>query len=137
LKATLLHRAIHVGDAEFNARSDKVYAFLAADVTQSVKPAIEELLEYYPVLLYNGINDIVCHHAGVVAMINSMEQWSFARDFPTTESQIWQYQSQTAGYLTSVGNLRLLALRNANHRAPRDAPGATLKMFQDFISGKV
>jgi len=89
------------------------------------------------VLLYNGNNDIVCHHTGVVAMLNSMENWSLAGDFPTTETQIWSFDGETAGYLTSLGNLRLLAIRNANHMAPRDAPGASLQMFQDFISGRL
>jgi len=122
---------------EFGAQSRLVYANLFADISNSTKPIVEELLEIYPVLFYNGNNDIVCHHTGVVAMLNAMKKWSLAGDFPTTETQIWEYQGQTAGYLTSLGNLRLLALRNANHMAPRDAPGPALQMFQDFLAGQL
>jgi len=133
----MFFRASHTGDISFNGQSIDVYEGLYADISKSTKPIIEELLEIYPIMLYNGINDIVCHHTGVVAMLNDMQDWSLANEFPTTESQIWTFEGQTAGYLTSLGNLRLLALRNGNHMAPRDAPGAALQMFQDFTGGRL
>ena len=36
-----------------------------------------------------------------------------------------------------MANLRLLAIRNASHMAPRDKPEVALDMFTKFIKGEL
>lgn len=53
-----IRRAIHVGDASWNGGST-VEEQLKEDMMQSVRPWLEELLENYRVLIYNGQLDII------------------------------------------------------------------------------
>ena len=81
------------------------------------------------------------HHTGVVKMFEAMENWSGRFEFANTNSVHWNVNQdadvdkEIAGYLTSVDNLRLLAVRNAGHMVPRSQPVVGLEMFRQFLSG--
>ena len=81
--------------------------------------------------------DIVCHHTGTLEMFEAMTEWSAIDQFRQTETSIYQVNGETAGYLRSVQNLRLLAIRNASHMAPRKQPEVAFQMFSQFLSGSL
>ena len=129
--------AAHVGDIPFGKQSGEVYNKLIPDIMKSEKETVEFLLERYPVLFYNGNLDIVCHHTGTIEMLNAMENWSGKEEFLRTSAEIFEVNGDTAGYLTSVQNLRLLAVRNAGHMVPRSQPEVAYEMFSKFLQGNL
>ena len=70
-----------------------------------------------------------------------MENWSGKAEFEEANSTQWKVNQdedpelEIAGYLTSVQNLRLLAVRNAGHMVPRSKPLVALEMFRQFLNG--
>ena len=88
-------------------------------------------------MFYNGNNDIVCHHTAVMEMFFAMENWSGKDAFLVTPAEFWEFEGETAAYLRAVDNLRLFAVRNASHMAPRAQPEVMLDIFAKFISGDI
>ena len=88
-------------------------------------------------LLYNGNFDIICNHSGVLKMIDAMQNWTGKSEYYQTGRSVWQTNGRTAGYLKSVKNLRLFAMRNAGHMVPRSQPEFSLDMFTSFINGQM
>lgn len=129
--------AIHVGNVFFGQDSGSVYYSMLDVFMASERETVEFLLERYPVLLYNGNFDIICNHSGVLKMIEAMRNWSGKDKYYRTKRSVYAVGGETAGYLKSVDNLKLFAMRNAGHMVPRSQPKFSLQMFKDFISGKM
>ncbi len=131
--------AAHVGDIPFGIESGIVYDRLIGDICRSERETVEALLELYPVMFYNGNNDIVCHHTAILEMFFAMENWSGKDEFLTTQVERYTAdgQDEVSGYLRTVQNLRLLAVRNASHMAPRSQPEVALDFFTKFIQGNL
>ncbi len=93
--------AAHVGDVPFGAQSGQVYNHLIGDFIRSERETVEALLEEYPVMFYNGNNDIVCHHTGILEMFFAMENWSGRDRFATTHAEIYRPDGfqEPGGYL--------------------------------------
>ena len=70
-------------------------------------------------------------------MFAAMENWSEIDNYYTTQRSVYRVGFQTAGYLKSVGNLRMFVMRNAGHMVPRSQPEWAQAMFEDFISGNM
>ncbi|XKL66033.1 hypothetical protein PGB90_009453 [Kerria lacca] len=51
---------LHVGERTYNRDNWKVENHLKVDFMKSVKPFLEEVLEYYRILIYSGQLDIIC-----------------------------------------------------------------------------
>ena len=85
--------------------------------------------------MYNGNLDIQCHHTGILRMFEEMSTWSAIDEFEQTQSTKFRVNGAVAGYLTSVQNLRLLAVRNAGHKVPMDVPEVAFGMFRQFVNG--
>ena len=66
-------------------------------------------------------------------MIDAMQNWTGKSEYYQTGRSVWQTNGRTAGYLKSVKNLRLFAMRNAGHMVPRSQPEFSLDMFTSFI----
>lgn len=88
-------------------------------------------------LIYNGAFDIICHHTGIVNMLDNFSTWSGADSFNATKASPYKVDGQTKGYLTKLDNLRLMVVRNAQHAAPIDQPEMAFQMFNEFISGQI
>lgn len=58
-----VREALHVGNNTWHGTDDLVYAGLYADITRSVRPWLETLLDNYRVLIYNGQLDIIVGYA--------------------------------------------------------------------------
>jgi len=70
-------------------------------------------------------------------MIDAMTNWSGKEQYYTTERSIWSVGGETAGYLKSVGNMKLFVMRNAGHMVPRSQPKYSLDMFTKFVTGRM
>ncbi len=100
--------------------------------------SLKILLEHYPVLIYDGMMDIVVHSTCNLLMLDAMENWSGIPAYQAAERELFLGpDGNVAGYLVSAANLRLLAMRNANHMVPRTQPEASLKMLQEFMEGRL
>ena len=56
-------------------------------------------------------------------------------EFYDADREVFTVGDDTAGYVTSVGNLRLFVMRNAGHMVPRSQPEFALEMFRAFLDG--
>ena len=77
---------------------------------------------------------MIVNHPGVLKMFAGMKNWSGKEEYDKTEAQVYQVEKETAGYIKTVANLRLISMRNAGHMVPRSQPKFSLDMFQKFIT---
>ena len=75
------------------------------------------------------------NHPGVLEMFKNMETWEDKDEYLDADRDPWEVNGETAGYLTSAGNLRMVVMRNAGHMAPRNQPKNSLEMFTQFLDG--
>jgi len=131
-------RAIHVGDIPFGAQSGDVYDNLIPDIPKTTRPVVEFLLEYYPVMIYDGAKDIVCHPVGNFNMLDATETWSGKEEYQNAQREEYlDDNGDDLAYIKRAANLRLVTIRNANHMVPRDVPEGALKFFTEFIRGEL
>lgn len=103
----------------------------------SVKSWLEQLMDRYRVMLYNGATDYDCSQPGTKNMINYMT-WSGANDWYSAPKVIWRLNkndTDVAGYAKCVKQFCHVTVRNAGHMVPFDQPRAALDMIDRFISG--
>ena len=70
-------------------------------------------------------------------MFAAMDTWSEIDNYYSADRSVYRVGIHTAGYLKSVGNLRMFVMRNAGHMVPRSQPEYAQAMFEDFISGNL
>lgn len=81
-------KAIHVGDSIYKAEGDAIYNALMNDSVISVKPYVEELLEVYPIIFYNGENDIICAYPMMINFLRSLS-WSGQEEYLNATRSHW------------------------------------------------
>lgn len=129
-----VRQAIHVGNSIFHDGSE-VEQNLKNDVMQSVKSWVEELLEHYRVLIYNGQLDIIVAYPLTVSYLKTLD-WSGTMEYQKAPRYQWMVGSDIAGYVKTAGNLTEILVRNAGHMAPSDQPKWTLDLINRFTSNK-
>ena len=133
-----VRRAMHVGNMTWND-GKKVEEHLLNDVMDSVKPWIEELLNFkeYRIMIYNGLMDVIIAWPLTENFITSMKGWKDRNEFINQERTKWRTGGgQLAGYAKHVGNFTQVLIRNAGHMVPYDQPKAAFDMITRFTSGK-
>ncbi|XP_045459162.1 venom serine carboxypeptidase-like [Melitaea cinxia] len=128
-----VRRALHVGNTNFTSIG-VVYRKLVPDFMASAKPWVEELLENYKVMLYNGHLDIiVAYHPSV----NTYDSLSFSgtSEFRSAKRRPWYHNGNLAGYFKMAGNLTEVMIRGAGHMVPADKPAASLGLISAFARG--
>ena len=69
-------------------------------------------------------------------MFEQMDTWGDIDEYYNTDRTVVRGgDGNTAGYLKSVGNLRMYVMRNAGHMVPRSQPEYAYEMFNNFIDG--
>ncbi|CAH1378645.1 unnamed protein product [Tenebrio molitor] len=127
--------AIHVGNATFHVEDQEVKINLLAGIMQSVTPWVEELLDNYRVLIYNGQVDII----GAYPMtVNSLQNLNFsaAAEYKTAQRYQWHVDDDLAGYVKQAGNLTEVLVRNAGHMVPTDQPKWAFDLISRFTRNK-
>lgn len=132
-KATV-RRAIHVGNLTFNDGS-KVEEMLLEDIMKSVKPWIQEIMDNYKVMIYNGQLDVIIAYTLTENFLNSLE-WKNAKEYKESPRYIWKVDGQVAGYVREVPNFVQVLVRNAGHMVPYDQPKWAYDMITRFTMEK-
>ncbi|XP_050670566.1 venom serine carboxypeptidase-like [Leptidea sinapis] len=128
-----VRRALHVGNTNFTSIG-VVYRKLVPDFMGSAKNWLEELLENYRVMLYNGHLDIiVAYHPSV----NTYDGLSFSgtSEYRLGKRKPWYHNGELAGYFKTAKNLTEVMVRGAGHMVPADKPAAALGLISAFARG--
>ncbi|KAE8573737.1 venom serine carboxypeptidase [Halyomorpha halys] len=134
LQSDELRRALHVGNMTFqNGYYSSKY--LENDVMQSVKPWIEELLEEYRILFYNGQLDIICAYPLTLNVLQHLK-WSGATQYKSEPRKHWYVDGELAGYSKTVKGMTEVLVRNSGHIVPNDQPEWALDMIIRFVFNK-
>ncbi len=127
-------KSLHVGNLPYNDGKE-VERHLVADVMQSVKPWVQELLEHYKVMVYSGQLDIIIAWPLTESFLTSLK-WSGAGKYLVKDRKKWTVDGELAGYVKEVDNLTQVLVRNAGHMVPYDQPKWALDLIDRFTSGK-
>lgn len=128
-----VRRALHVGNTNFTSIG-VVYRKLVPDFMGSAKSWLEELLENYKVMLYNGHLDIIVAYHPSVNTYNRLT-FSGSSDFEKAKRLPWHHDGKLAGYYKTAGNLTEVMIRGAGHMVPADRPAAALGLISAFARG--
>jgi vitellogenic carboxypeptidase-like protein len=131
-----VRKSLHVGSREFEMCSDRVHDAFSADFFKTVRPWVEELVEHYPILFYNGQFDLLCSHRSSQNFLRNLH-WSGASDYGLAKRQIWRVNNTAAGYYKTGSNVVDVFVHNAGHMVPTDQPRKTLILIQLFINKKL
>lgn len=129
-----IRRAIHVGNTPFS-NGNEVYDSLIKDIPKSVAHWVEELLENYRVLIYNGQLDLIVPYPVTIDYIKSLN-FSGADDYKKALRFTWFVGNRIAGYSKSAGNLTEVLVRNAGHNVPSDQPEWGLDLINRFVKNQ-
>ncbi|CAG9126297.1 unnamed protein product [Plutella xylostella] len=134
LQKAAVRKDIHVGDLPFHNGS-LVEQHLINDVMDSVAPWIKELLDHYPVVIYNGQLDIIVAYP---LTVNYLRQLNFtgSEQYKTAKRYIWKVDGEVAGYVKEAGKLVEIMVRNAGHMVPGDQPKWALDLITRFTHEK-
>nr|BAN20175.1 retinoid-inducible serine carboxypeptidase [Riptortus pedestris] len=134
IQKTSTRRKINVGNLTYHS-GEEVEKYLKNDVMQSVKPWVEELLEHYRVLFFNGQLDIIVAYPLTVNFLQKLE-WSGAEIYKTAPRKQWYVGSELAGYSKTAKGLTEVLVRNAGHMVPLDQPVWALDLITKFVFGR-
>ncbi|KAG7311234.1 hypothetical protein JYU34_002266 [Plutella xylostella] len=124
---------IHAGAGRFHLNNQLVYAKMLPDIMASVKGYVEELLEHYGVLVYNGQLDIILPYSLAKNVYDGFH-WSRQGEFRNaTRRQLIDGQNKLIGYIKHGDNLVEALIRLAGHAVPTDQPEAAKYLIDLFI----
>lgn len=127
-----VRNSIHVGNQSFDDFSKIVYNHLN-DENIKIKLKVEELLEHYPIVFYNGQLDTVCPYPLFVKFLRALD-WSGAADYERAARHKWCEDGVLAGYHKSARNLHEVMVRAAGHMVPQDQPSWAFKLVQSLTN---
>jgi len=127
--------AIHVGNNSFHYKADIIQKYLTNDIMRSVIELLENLVEHYKLLVYNGQLDIIVAYPLTENYIRKMK-WSGAYKYAKAPRKLWKVGNELAGYVKSVDNLTEVLVRNAGHMVPYDQPKWALDLITRFTHNK-
>lgn len=134
-----IRKSLHVGSLPFND-GQRAYDYLADDITKSVKPLLEELLEHYPIMFYSGQVDIIVPYPLSENFYGKLS-WSGASAYDAAVRKLWYVDGQLAGYYKVAGggsgNLIEVLVRRAGHMVPTAQPKFMLDLLKSFTRGEI
>ncbi|KAJ8714107.1 hypothetical protein PYW08_007727 [Mythimna loreyi] len=130
-----VQNALHVKKMEFKHNSNLVYFLLELDHYDTVKPWLEELLEHYGVMCYNGQLDVIVAYALSVHTYRSLN-WSGAQAYRAAERTRLPHADDNtfSSFVKASGNFMDVMVRGAGHMVPADKPRAAKQIIDLFIS---
>ena len=92
-----------MGNLTYDGISIPVHQHLNDDMTKSIKPWLEELLDAdYKVMIYNGQLDVIVAYPLVENYIMKLS-WKGASEYANATRLVWEVDGDVAGYARSVG----------------------------------
>jgi carboxypeptidase C (cathepsin A) len=119
-------------EIDFNAQGGKVYKKLFTDFMVPYGHLVEYCLQYIPVLIYNGQNDIIVENPGTMRWVEQLHH-AKAQDFRSTLFSTWKVNGKVAGSVKKAGNLEFRIVNNAGHLVPMDQGENALEMVKSFV----
>lgn len=112
----------------------------SAFTARNSKPSVEflpELIEQVPVLLFSGMEDLICNHMGTEDMISNL-QWGGGKGFEISPGnwaprRDWTFEGEAAGFWQEARNLTYVGFYNASHMVPFDYPRRSRDMLDRFM----
>jgi len=129
-----IRKAIHVGNLTYND-GKKVEQFLLKDIMKSVKPWIQEIMDHYKVMIYNGQLDVIIAWPLTESFITTLN-WNTNHNYTGTIRSQWHVGDDLAGYVKQVGDFTQVLVRNAGHMVPYDQPKWSFDLINRWTSGK-
>jgi len=90
-------------------------------------------------LFFNGMNDIICNHAGNEKLLDKLP-WRYADEWTMTPRYAWRARSSEMfngppvnGYMKQFENLLFLKVLESGHMVPMDQPDVSLDMMITFM----
>jgi len=123
-------------DMTYVSCSPEVDQILAGDVMKSTKRLVEDLLHYYPVLIYAGQFDAECGVASNDAWLSTLP-WKGHMGFKSAPRDLWRINGRVAGYWKHYNTLTHVVIRNTGHMTPHDNPMYNQLMIERWIEGQV
>lgn len=125
-----VRKAIHVGSSTYNSGVD-VEKNLINDVMDSVAPWLEELINNYRVLIFNGQLDIIVAYPLTANYLKSLT-FNGSDDYKNASRIIWKVDGDIAGYGKKAGKLTSVVVRNAGHMVALDQPKWGHELIYNF-----
>ena len=125
---------VHFGK-RYKECADPPFHALAHQDGLGVTQLVSNLLNAdIPLLFYNGIHDLVCHHVGNEIFLEQLD-WKYQSEYNAANRFGWTSSStgRFVGYMKHYRNLMFLKVLDAGHVVPLDLPRESLEMMQTFI----
>ncbi|XP_055609656.1 venom serine carboxypeptidase [Uranotaenia lowii] len=137
LQLPATRRAIHVGNNTFHDldSENQVENHLKLDVMNSVIPYLEELLNHFRVVIYNGQLDIIVAYPLTMNYVRKLN-FPARKEYEKAPRYIWKVDGEIAGYAKEAGNLAEVLVRNAGHMVPKDQPKWALDLIMRLTHDK-
>ncbi|XP_066600490.1 venom serine carboxypeptidase [Prorops nasuta] len=130
-----IRNAIHVGNCSFHVEDKTVEEHLRNDVMQSLAVLIEDLVQHYKVLIYNGQLDIIVAYPLTENYLQQLK-WPGADKYKKAVRKTWWVGQELAGYTKTIDNLTEALVRNAGHMVPSDQPKWAFDLITRFTHNK-
>ncbi|KAG8290770.1 hypothetical protein J6590_076459 [Homalodisca vitripennis] len=133
IQSAEFRKALQIGYLPFHS-FPTVYRNLRNDIVQSVKPWVEELLEFYPIVFYNGQLDLACAYPLTINFLRSLD-WSGKEQYLNSNRTKWCLKDDLAGYYKGGHNLYDVLIRDAGHAVTNDQPLWALTLISSVTLG--
>jgi len=87
-----------------------------------------------PVLIYNGMLDVICNWDGGLEWATTMP-WPSQAQWAKLPLENWVLDGAVAGHTKSYNGFTFMAVENAGHMVPHDQPAVALAMINTFMAG--
>jgi carboxypeptidase D len=125
--------ALHAENtARWGECNRNVYSSLMQNDIISTMPMIENLLSKIDVMMFVGLNDILCNIIGISNMISVMN-WNGQIGFKH-EPNDFMVDGVKRGKIINENRLSLITIENASHMVPYDAPDVAYEILNTFMS---
>lgn len=140
-------KAIHAEESissnqQFRECTDPPYDALSHQDGLGVTREVVEILEHHTkpkLLIFNGMNDMICNHVGNEKLLDKLE-WRHTKDWMLAKRYAWDFKSVfyeknhgPAGYVKEYDNLTFLKVASSGHMVPMDLPDVALEMIRKLL----
>jgi carboxypeptidase C (cathepsin A) len=129
-----MSQILHAGSTAYNYFSVDAAMALWSDVSKSVLPLYKEILSRdIPVIVYNGVYDLLCNAVGVEQMLYSIQYPELIQPFIDTKRSVWTVDKKVAGFTKQYHNLSFIWVVQSGHFVMNEQPLRFLDLVHRFV----
>ena len=141
LNDPVMQKGLHTGcttvDLSRSFTFEQVKQIYEADVLVNTSHQMEELLNNYKVLVYNGEYDVITSTRSVDAQLSSLT-WDHADEYSRSNLTAWYSRTTTGtrelrGFFSRTRDFCRVIVHKAGHKTMGDNPSSALDMMLQFI----